>query len=102
VSAAGVRVRDTGVLRNDYDDRVDIYTPEEIWTFDLAFDVIATLGTLDGVDGETRGLVVSNMRSPAPCELVRGRAGEERAGEGSAGAVHTLRQPGTQVPSVIV
>jgi hypothetical protein len=62
VSAAGVRVRDDGIIANDHDFRHDIYTPEEIWTFDLAFDVIAMLGTLETVDGKTRALVVSDMR----------------------------------------
>jgi hypothetical protein len=63
VSAADVRVRDTGMLKDDFDERLTIYTPDEIWTFDLAFDVIAMLGALDVVQGETRALVISNMKS---------------------------------------
>jgi hypothetical protein len=63
VSDAGVRVRDTGLLKDDFDDNLTVYTPEEIWTFDLAFDVIAMLGALNGLDGQTRARIVSNMRS---------------------------------------
>jgi hypothetical protein len=62
VSTAGVRVRDAGLLRDDYDQRLTVYTPEEIWTFDLGFDVIAMIGALDGLPGKTRAQLVSNMR----------------------------------------
>lgn len=63
VSAAGVRVRDAGLLKDSFDVSLAVYTPEEIWTFGLAFDVIAQFGTLDGLPGKERALIVSDVRS---------------------------------------
>jgi hypothetical protein len=63
VSEAGVRVRDAGLIKDDFDDNLKVYTPEEIWTFDLAIDVIAMLGTLDGLPGDSRARIASNLRS---------------------------------------
>ena len=63
VSAAGVRVRDAGLLKDDFDDNLAVYTPEEIWTFDLAFDVIALLGALDGLPGRAKAKAASDLRS---------------------------------------
>jgi hypothetical protein len=62
VGAAGVRVRDAGLLRDDLDDRLAPYTPEEVWTFDLAFDVIAMLGALDGLSGRVKAKATSDLR----------------------------------------
>lgn len=63
VSAAGVRVRDAGLLKDDFDDNLAVYTPEEIWTFDLAFDVIALIGALDGLPGRARAKAASDLRT---------------------------------------
>jgi hypothetical protein len=63
VSAAGVRVRDDGLLKDDFDMNLRVYTPEEIWTFDLAIDVIAVLGAVDGLPGSTRAKTASDLRS---------------------------------------
>ena len=63
VSAAGVRVRDAGLLRDSFDVNAGVYTPEEIWTFDLVFDVIALAGTLEGLSGQTRATMAGNVRS---------------------------------------
>ncbi len=63
VSAAGVRVRDAGLLRDSFDENLKVYTPEEIWTFDLAIDVIAMLGTLDGLSSRARAMVIEGLRS---------------------------------------
>jgi len=62
-SQAGVRVRDSGLLRNHSGDDLGAYTPEEIWTFDLAIDVIAMLGSLDGVSASTRANAASDLSS---------------------------------------
>ena len=62
VSAAGVRVWDAGLLRSDLDDRIDVYTPDEIWIFDLAVDVIVMLGAVEGLRRDTRVLVGENVR----------------------------------------
>jgi hypothetical protein len=62
VGAAGVRVRDAGLLKGSFDENLRVYTPEEIWTFDLAIDVIALLGTLDGLPGGTRASIADTLR----------------------------------------
>lgn len=59
MSAAGVRVRDAGLLRDSFDENLKAYTPEEIWTFGLAIDVI---GTLEGLSGKSRVLVAGGLR----------------------------------------
>ena len=60
---AGVRVRDAGLLKDGLDENLQVYAPEEIWTFDLAFDVIAMLGAIDGLRGGTRASIVDSLRS---------------------------------------
>jgi hypothetical protein len=56
-------VRDAGLLRDSFDENLQVYTPEEIWTFDLAFDVISMLGAVEGVRGGTRASIVDSLRS---------------------------------------
>jgi hypothetical protein len=63
VSAGGVRVRDYGLIRNDFDDNLHPFTPEEIWVFDLAIDVIAMLGCADGLPDRSLALFKSNLRN---------------------------------------
>jgi hypothetical protein len=63
VSAAGVRVRDAGLLKDSFDENLAVYTPAEIWAFDLAFDVIAMLGALDDLPGKARAMVTEDLRS---------------------------------------
>lgn len=63
VSDAGVRVRDAGLLKDDFDMRLGVYTAEEIWLFDLAVDVVAMMGALDGLPGQTRARMVSDLRT---------------------------------------
>jgi hypothetical protein len=62
VSAAGVRVRDASLLKSDLDDNLKVYTPEEIWIFNLALDVIGMLGAVDGLSGSTRALIKDDLR----------------------------------------
>jgi hypothetical protein len=62
VGAAGVRVRDAGLLKDSFDENLRVYTPEEIWTFDLAFDVIAMFGALDSLSGGTRASIADSLR----------------------------------------
>jgi hypothetical protein len=63
VSAAGVRVRDAGLLKDSFDQNLRVYTAEEIWTFELAIDVIAMLGALDGLPGQARAMVAEDVRT---------------------------------------
>lgn len=63
VSEAGVRVRDAGLLRDDLDMNLKVYSAEEIWLFDLAIDVVAMMGALDGLPGQTVARTASNLRS---------------------------------------
>jgi hypothetical protein len=91
VSAAGVRVRDSGLLRDDFDDRLRPFTPEEIWLFDLAVDVIAMLGSLEDLPPKARAQVTNNLRSLDQSVHSHGwRKGVRQAGEGPA-AFRALR-----------
>lgn len=95
VSAAGVRVRDAGLLKDDFDDNLAVYTPEEIWTFDLAFDVIALIGALDGLPGRARAKAASDLRTLDGD--IRGHTWKhamKKAGEGPA----TFRELRARVP----
>jgi hypothetical protein len=62
VAAAGTRVRDTGQMRDSFDQNLRYYTAEEIWLFDLAIDVIAMLGTLGGLAPATRARVIEDLK----------------------------------------
>ena len=62
VAAGGVRVRDSGRVRDEYDVRMGLYTAEEFWLFDLAVDVIAMLLSLGGFEPGTRALVARDLR----------------------------------------
>jgi hypothetical protein len=63
VSGAGVRVRDAGLLEDSFDESLGVYTPEEIWLFDLAIDVIAMLSIPEGMVKSTRALVAEDLRN---------------------------------------
>jgi hypothetical protein len=62
VAAAGTRVRDTGQMRDSFDENLRYYTAEEIWLFDLAIDVIAMLGTLGGQPPGTRARIIDDLK----------------------------------------
>jgi hypothetical protein len=62
VSAAGVRVRDAGLVRDGFHSNLAVFAPEEIWTFDLAIDVLAQLSALDGLTGEMRASIVQSVQ----------------------------------------
>lgn len=61
VSEAGVRVRDAGLLRDGFDENLKVYTPEEIWTFDLAINVVSWLCEFDGLPKNTRAQIGGNV-----------------------------------------
>ena len=63
VAGAGVRVRDSGRVKNEFDVHMGLFTAEEFWLFDLAIDVIAMLVSLGGSKPGTRALVASDLRS---------------------------------------
>ncbi|HET9899441.1 MAG TPA: hypothetical protein VFQ44_31325 [Streptosporangiaceae bacterium] len=63
VSTAGARVRDEGRLRSDLDDNLKVYTPDEIWLFDLAVDLIAMLGSVDGLSNQRLAEFKNNVRT---------------------------------------
>jgi hypothetical protein len=63
VSAAGVRVRDAGLVKDSFSEDFEPYTPEEVWTFDLAVDVVAMFAVLDGLSGQARAELASDLRS---------------------------------------
>jgi hypothetical protein len=62
VAAAGARARDSGLLRDTFDDNLRVYAPQEIWMFNLAADVIAMLGCLDGLSNASLADFRSNVR----------------------------------------
>lgn len=63
VSEAGARARDSGMLRGEFDDNVRVYSPIEIWMFDLAVDVIAMLGAVDGLSNAELFRFKDNVRT---------------------------------------
>jgi hypothetical protein len=63
VSEAGVRARDSGMLRGEFDDNLRVYSPMEIWMFDLAVDVIAMLGSVDGISNSELFRFRENVRT---------------------------------------
>ena len=63
VSEAGVRARDAGVLKSEIDNRLELYTSEQIWTFDLAADVIALLSVLEALPPDVRATATRHLRS---------------------------------------
>lgn len=62
VAGAATRVRDAGQMRDSFDENLRYYTPEEIWLFDLAIDVIAMLGTLGGLPPGTRARIIDDLK----------------------------------------
>jgi hypothetical protein len=62
VAAAGLRVRDSGQLKSDLDDRLKYYSPDEIWAFDLAVDLIAALAGLEDLSNGARFSAVQSVR----------------------------------------
>jgi hypothetical protein len=62
VAGAGTRVRDTGRMRDSFDEDLRYYTAEEIWLFNLAVDVIAMFSTLGGLAPGARARIVDDVR----------------------------------------
>jgi hypothetical protein len=78
-----VRVRDARLLKDSFDDNLKVYEPAEIWLADLAIDVIAMLGALPGLPGQTRALAVEDLRClDRSVQATCGRRGLKQAGEG--------------------
>jgi hypothetical protein len=63
ISAVGVRVRDSGQLRGEFDGNLHIFSPEEFWLFDLAVDVIAMLGSVQGLPNSELARFRGNVRT---------------------------------------
>jgi hypothetical protein len=85
VGAAGIRARDGGLLKNSFDDNLKLYTPEEIWNFDLAIDVIAVLAAVEGLSKSTLFRATQALRDLD--RTARGHTWKKelkRAGEGPA------------------
>ena len=62
LSAAGVRVRDAGLVKDGFDGNLAVFAPDEIWTFDLAIDVLAQFAALDGLTGEMRASIAQSVQ----------------------------------------
>lgn len=63
IAAAGVRVRDSGRARDSFDERLRMFTAGEIWEFDLAYDVLAMLGSLDGLSPGTHARIAGALKT---------------------------------------
>jgi hypothetical protein len=63
VADAGARVRNAGLLKSGFDNNLRVYTPAEIWICNLAIDLIAFLGSLDGLRNGTRAQIANNLRT---------------------------------------
>jgi hypothetical protein len=83
VSRAGVRVRDSGLLKSSFSDDLTPYTPEEVWTFNLAVDVVVMLGRLDGLTPSNRASAIQTVQSlDATVATHRWRKEVKKAGAG--------------------
>jgi hypothetical protein len=91
VAGAGVRVRNSGRVRNAYDVHMDLYTAEEFWLFDLAVDVIAMLVSMDDFGSDRRELLASDLETlDEHAHNHHWRKGVKKAGKGPA-RFHDLR-----------
>ena len=85
VAAAGVRVRDSGKVRDEFDIRLGLFTAEEFWQFNLAVDVIALLATRNGIAPDSRALAFSDLRSLEEwAGMHHWKSGVRKAGTGPA------------------
>jgi hypothetical protein len=86
VGAAGVRARDEGPLPGG----IRGYTPDEIWAWDLALDLIAMAAGLPGLPGGTRASIADDLRL---LEEQRGHMWKHRVKEAGDGpeALRPLR-----------
>jgi hypothetical protein len=62
VAAAGLRARDFGQLHSDLDDSLKYYSPDELWAFSLAIDLVAMLSGLDDISNSVRFDAVQTVR----------------------------------------
>ena len=63
VAGAGTRVRDSGRMHDFLDERLKLFTAEEIWMFNLVIDVVAMLATIGGLRQDTRALLVDDAKT---------------------------------------
>jgi hypothetical protein len=63
LGTAGARIRDSGVMRDDFDDKLEYYAPDEIWTCDLGVDVIAMLSSIEGLSGRMQAEARTTLRT---------------------------------------
>ncbi len=95
VAGAGVRVRDSGQMRDSFDERLRLFTAGEIWASELYFDVIAMLGGLAGISPGTHARVVDDLKSlDEEAHGLHWKAEVRRAGDGPA----EFRELRTHVP----
>jgi hypothetical protein len=68
VAAAGLRARDSGQLHRSSADSLRYYSPDEIWAFNLAIDLIAALSALEDISNSARfrvGQAMGNLDATA-------------------------------------
>lgn len=63
VAAAGVRVRDSGRRLEEFEEHIHKFTAEELWTVNLAIDVIAMFCGGGGMEPSNHALVRSDLQT---------------------------------------
>jgi hypothetical protein len=99
LGAAGTRIRDSGVMQDHFDVSPAYYAPDDIWACDLGADVIAMLGSVEGLPGNTQAEAGSTLRTFDVKTWPRGdrlawRNGLKQAGRG----LEPFRQMRAQIP----
>jgi hypothetical protein len=98
LGAAGARIRDSGVMKDVWDDKLDHYTPDEIWMCDLGVDVIAMLASIEGLRGRMQAEARTTLHTfdgdESPGQRRVWRRGLEAAGAGP----EAFRQMREQIP----
>jgi hypothetical protein len=91
VGTAGRRVRDAGLLTSRHDDNLRLYTPEELWSVNLATDVIAMLYSLVGLSANAKASITEALGDLDDTQ--RGHTWRRRLEEAGEGPVsfRTLR-----------
>ena len=83
VEAAGQRLQDAGVEEDDVIGRGEkIYSPEELWIFELLTDLLARLKSVEGIERDTRSMLIENVSGQDDMWQKRVRKRLKAAGDG--------------------
>jgi hypothetical protein len=92
VQTAGQRLQDANVADDDVVQRGEkIYTPDELWTFDLFVDLLAWLESIGGIERDTRTSLRETVSLHDDLWRARSRKPLKKAGDGPE-AFRALRE----------